>query len=258
MSEDIKYSVANGIATIKLNRPEKYNAVSFEMWDQLNDKFLEIEHDPDIGCVILCAEGKNFSAGTDIGNLNEFAVLTPRERGALFGKRMELTNRIFTTMERIPQPIVSSVRGLALGGGFGLAVGVDLVVASENAQFGIATLNLGSMPDVGVPYQLMWTMGPKKAKQYCLMEERMSVVVAEEFGLVNWVVADDQLEVKTQEVAERLASMPRPAVNWAKHALNAVTTRSLADHLKQEATDVSRCVLEPGYVERVNAFINRK
>ena len=139
-----------------------------------------------------------------------------------------------------------------------MAVGGDLVICSETTEFQVATLNLGSVPDVGVPMQLYWNMGLRKAKQYCFLEDRLSAKEALDFGLVNWVVPDAELETETLKMANRLAAAPQPGVGFAKAALNAGVTRTLTEHLKQEAADVGRCVSEPSYVERINAFIARR
>ena len=259
MTDDhILFREDDGVATITLNRPAKMNAITFDMWEQLLDLLFKIEYTPDIRCVVVNASGPNFSAGTDIGDQHTITKLTAPERSALFSKRMESTNRIFTAMERIRQPILCSVRGLAAGGGWGIAVGGDLVICSTTTQFQIATLGLGSVPDVGVPIQLFWNMGLRKAKQYCFLEERLGAAEAREFGLVNWVVEDAELETETQLIARRLASAPQPGVGFAKAALNAATTRTLTEHLKQEAADVGKCVAEPGYLDRINDFIARQ
>lgn len=258
MDDRILFDVTDGVATIRINRPEVHNALALAMWDALVDQLLALEYRADVRCVVIASSGKNFSAGADIGELGAHVGDSPAERSALFSTRMERVNRVCTAMARIPQPILASVRGVAAGGGFGLAVAADLIVASDTARFLVGTVELGSMPDVGVPLQLVRAMGPRKAKQYCLLGEPLGAADAERFGLVNWVVPDAELETRTAEIARRLAAMPQPVTGLSKAALDAAFTRTLAEHLLSEAADVGRCVAAPDYVARVQAFLARR
>jgi len=258
MPEEIELTIEDSIATVALNRPEKLNAITFAMWDELVSTLQDLSFREDVNCVVLAGRGSHFSAGTDVTDLGRHAQLPPSKRAAFFTERLERTNRTFAVLQAMPQPVVSSVRGVAAGGGFGLAVGADLVVASENTRFSAATPGFGAIPDCGVPIQLFWAVGLKKAKQYCLMGEELSATVAADLGLVNWVVGDAELEQKTKQVAEHLASMPRQPLALAKASFGEMSTRSLAGHLAREARDVGACVTDPRFPDRVERFLGRR
>jgi 2-(1,2-epoxy-1,2-dihydrophenyl)acetyl-CoA isomerase len=255
MPEEIELTIDHSVATLTLNRPEKLNAITFSMWDELVLSLQDLSFRQDVNCVVLAGSGSHFCAGTDITDMGRHAQLPPSKRAAFFAERLERTNRTFGLLQAMPQPVVSSVRGVAAGGGFGLAVGADLVVASESARFSAATPSFGAIPDCGVPIQLLWAVGLKKAKQYCLMGEELSAAVAADVGLVNWVVGDDDLEQKTMQVAQHLASMPRQPLALAKAAFGEMSTRSLAEHLAQEARDVGACVTDADFPHRVERFL---
>jgi 2-(1,2-epoxy-1,2-dihydrophenyl)acetyl-CoA isomerase len=257
-SDDVKFALAGGVATITINRPGAYNAMKVAMWAAMLEFVQSIEHDPQVRVLVLTGEGRHFCSGGDVSEFAQTVDLTPQDLATHWMRQADIINPLFVTLERIPQPVVASVRGIAAGGGLGLVAGSDLIVASETSRFFAAQIKLGAIPDSAVSFNLRRAIGIKKAKQYCLLGEEMDAQTGLELGLVNWVVPDGQLAEETDKLAARLVNMPSVAVARTKTALNRSFRNTLSDHFLEEAEDVGRCVSQPDFAREVRAFVDRK
>jgi 2-(1,2-epoxy-1,2-dihydrophenyl)acetyl-CoA isomerase len=258
MSEDLKLTVEEGLATITLNRPTVMNAMTFAMWAEMLEMVQEIEHDPEVRCVLITGAGANFCAGQDIGDFARLAELAPRQLAVTVKRELDKTNPLFLALERIPQPVVVSVRGNVLGGGLSIVAVADLIVASENSKFSAAQIKLGAIPDTSLSFNLRRAIGIKKAKQYCLLGESIDAPTAAELGLINWVVPDNKVEEKTVSVLRSLLSMAPIALARTKAALNNSFRNTLASHAAEESLDVGLCVMAPEFLNNVRAFTGRR
>jgi len=258
LSDDLKFSTDGGIATITINRAGAYNAMKVAMWAEMLEFVQSIEHDPGVRVLVLAGEGKHFCSGADVNEFAQTVNLPPQDLATYWMRQADIINPLFVTLERIPQPVVASVRGIAAGGGLGLVAGSDLIVASETARFFAAQIKLGAIPDSAVSFNLRRAIGIKKAKEYCLLGDEMDAKTARELGLVNWVVTDEQLAEETAKVVARLAKMPALAVARTKTSLNRSFQNSLSDHFLEEAQDVGRCVSHADFARNVRAFVERK
>lgn len=258
MADDLKFGIDGGIATITINRPGAYNAMKVAMWAGILEFVQSIEHDPAVRVLVLAGEGRHFCSGADVNEFAQTIDLPPQDLASHWMRQADIINPLFVTLERIPQPVVASVRGIAAGGGLGLVAGSDLIVASETARFFAAQIKLGAIPDSAVSFNLRRAIGIKKAKEYCLLGDEMDAKTAQELGLVNWVVPDDRLVEETAKVAARLAKMPALAVARTKTSLNRSFQNTLSDHFLEEAQDVGRCVSHPDFARNVRAFVERK
>lgn len=257
MSE-LVMDVVGGVARIKINRPEVMNAMRAEMWPQLGDLVRELEHNRDVRCVLLTGEGKHFCAGGDVMEFASTVDLTPDERATRWMRSADRTNALlFTVLERIPQPFVVSVRGVAAGGGLSLVAAADLAIASENARFHAAQVKLGAIPDSCAAYNFVRHFGIKRAKQYGFLGETMDAETALELGFVNWVVPDAKLEARTEELVCRLVKIPRAAISGTKALMNAAHRQTIAEYSVQEAIEVGVCVKEEDFVRNVRSFVNK-
>jgi 2-(1,2-epoxy-1,2-dihydrophenyl)acetyl-CoA isomerase len=256
--DELKISTDGGIATITINRPGAYNAMKVAMWAGMLEFVQSIEHDPAVRVLVLAGEGRHFCSGADVNEFAQTVDLPPQDLATHWMRQADVINPLFVTLERIPQPVVASVRGIAAGGGLGLVAGSDLIVASENARFFAAQIKLGAIPDSAVSFNLRRAIGIKKAKEYCLLGDEMDATTAQELGLVNWVVPDERLAEETAKVAARLAKMPGLAVARTKASLNRSFQNTLSDHFLEEAEDVGRCVSHPDFARNVRAFVERK
>lgn len=254
---NLAVSIEDGVARITINRPAAMNAVTTQMWAQMLEAMQGIEHDSTVRCVLIAGVGENFCSGGDVKEFASTLDMTASERAKFWVASAEITNNVFMTMERIPQPIVVSVRGMGAGGGMAIVAAADLAIASDTARFFAAQIKLGAIPDSGVSYNMVRSLGLKRAKQFGMLGDVMDAHAALSFGLVNWVVPDDELTARTDAILARLVRTPAKALALTKATFNNAWNESLGDHFAQEARDVGDCVRTDDFAARVRSFVER-
>jgi 2-(1,2-epoxy-1,2-dihydrophenyl)acetyl-CoA isomerase len=258
MTEEVITEIKDGIAHIRLNRPESYNALNSTMSNTMEAFVRRIEHRKDVKCLLFTAAGKNFSAGGDVKEMSDFDKMTSEQLAERIMRRADNANTLWLLLERIPQPVVVSVRGICAGGGLAVVGAADLTIASETASFFVAQIKIGLVPDAALSFNLRRAIGVKRAKQYCFLGDRFDARTALDIGLINWVVPDDKLEAETDALVARLLGMPSLAVSLTKQAINNSFENSLADHIAEESVHIGQCVSHPDYMNSVRAFMSRK
>jgi len=201
------------IATLTLDRPDKRNALSMELMQQLTCALDDIGHRGDVSAIILGASGSVFSSGHD---LSELVDRSAREYQAIFDQ----CTRLMSTVQHIPQPVIAMVRGVATAAGCQLVATCDLAFADERASFGTPGVKIGlfcSTPMVAVSRAI----GRKRALQMLLTGERINAQTAAEWGLINAAVPSDQLESVTRTVAQQIVSASPLIVGIGKRAFYA-------------------------------------
>jgi 2-(1,2-epoxy-1,2-dihydrophenyl)acetyl-CoA isomerase len=256
--QDLLFETRDGVTRITLNRPQAMNAMQSRNWAEIADMLRDIEHDSDVRCVLLSGAGGNFCAGGDVKEFSTTIAMTPKQRARFWMQSADQNNALFLMIERIPQPVVVSVRGVAAGGGLSLVAAADLAIASDNSRFIAAQIKIGAIPDSAASYNLVQSIGIKRAKQYGFLGDVMDAQTALDAGLINWLVPDADLQSETDNLLSRLKAMPRVALQRTKNAINVAHRVSLADHVVQEALDVGACVSEEDYVRNVQAFIDKR
>jgi len=202
-----------GIATVTLNRPEKRNALSLELMEQLTCTLADLGRRTDVGVVILGATGAVFSSGHDLAELVDRSA---RDYQHIFDQCVEMME----TIQRIPQPVIASVRGVATAAGCQLVATCDLAFAEEGASFGTPGVKIGlfcSTPMVAVSRAI----GRKRALQLLLTGERIDARTAAEWGLINAAVPADQLDNHVRRVAEQIVRASPLIVGIGKRAFYA-------------------------------------
>lgn len=228
MTEKVLLAEKKGhILDIILNRPDRYNALSNELMDLLLEALENFAQDPELHVAVLRGAGKNFSSGADI---KEFANAKTQTEEAIH-HRGETSFKIHTAFHAINKPIISSVRGYALAGGCGLALGCDLVVASENAVFGYVEVKRNIVPAL-VLSNLSKLVGRRKALEYVMTGRRVTAAEALQVGMINYMVPDDKLEARTWELAEELAALHPHSVGTIKELFYKVADMELDEGLK--------------------------
>src|SRR5262245_2684346 len=203
----------NGIAALTFNRPSKRNALSRELLDELGQHLSGLQSDKDLRVVILTGAGDAFSAGTDISeltNLTEHESLQTSERG----------QKICDQIESFPVPVIAVVNGVAAGGGCELALACHLRIASTTAQFSLPETHLGLMPAYGGTQRLTRDVAIARALEMMLAGKQIDAATALEFGLLNRLVAPDELMVAARELANEIAALAPLAI---RACLKAVT-----------------------------------
>jgi 2-(1,2-epoxy-1,2-dihydrophenyl)acetyl-CoA isomerase len=254
---DLNLEIANGIARITINRPAVRNACTTAMWAQLSDIFHRLEQDRAVRCVSIEGSGQHFCSGGDINEFSSTLTMSTEERARFWARSADTTNGFFLVMERMPQPVVAKVRGSAAGGGMAIVAAADLAIVSDTASFLAAQIKIGAIPDSGVSYNMVRSLGLKRAKQLGMLGDAIDAATALQMGLVNWVVPDSDLDVRTDALLDRLAKSPATAMALTKRAFNDAWTTTPADHYFQEARDVAACVSDPDYDRLVRAFLSR-
>ncbi|AJP56797.1 enoyl-CoA hydratase [Pandoraea vervacti] len=226
----VLYEVANGIATVTMNRPEYHNAQNSEMTYALDAAFRRASDDDDVKVIVLRGAGKHFSAGHDIGTPGrdihksfERASLWYDHVGKpggefLYVREQEVYLGMCRRWRELPKPMIAVVHGACIAGGLMLAWVCDLIVASDDAFFADPVVRMG-IPGVEYfahPYEL----NPRIAKEFLFLGERMPAQRAYQMGMVNRVVARDQLVAEAQSIAERIGKMPRMGLALTKQAIN--------------------------------------
>jgi 2-(1,2-epoxy-1,2-dihydrophenyl)acetyl-CoA isomerase len=228
------------------------------MREGLFQALADIETDDSIRCVVITGAGDHFQAGGDVKSFNEFIKMSPDERRRTFERRVHGLHPTIFLMERMPKPIIASVRGGAAGFGLSLMMACDMVIASEDAFLTLAYINIGTTPDGSGTYMLPRIVGLKKAMEIALLGDRISAEEAKDLGLINYVVPTGELEAETAKLAKRLANGPTVAIGRTKQLLNASLGNSMEEQLSLEAQNFAACAASNDWVEGVTAFKEKR
>lgn len=247
MSDDVLYEVAEGVAWIAINRPEARNALNTSVREGLKTLFLRAEDDADVRVIVLTAAGdKAFCAGGDLKEMATVGLAVPPP---------DYVPQPGRTLD-ISKPVIAAVNGGAYGGGFLLVQSADLVIASENAKFGISEIKIGRGAPWAAP--LPWLIPPRIAMQMLLTGEPLTASRAYEVGLVNEVVPLEQLRGRTRELAATIAANAPLSVRASKKMVYAVAEHSRTDAF-QAAEDIWESVyLSEDAQEGPRAFAQKR
>lgn len=219
---EVLYTVDRGVATLTINRPERRNALSWDVVRLLRERVASARSDPAVRVLVLTGAGdKAFCAGADLGGMAEGARFLDLHDGR--GKLASL----FVDLWRLGKPTVARVRGYALAGGFGLALACDLVVAADDAQFGTPEIDVGLWPYM-ITVPLMRSMPPKKALELMMTGRRVSAEEALQIGFVTRVVGVDELDGAVAELAAVLASKSPATLRLGRDSFYEVWDRATA------------------------------
>ena len=254
MTDSILYSVAEGVATITLNRPQVLNALDARMIVELRAACERAEHDAAARAVVLRGAGPAFLAGGDVAffraNLARMPALV-REGGA------ELNHAILA-LRRAPKPVLASVHGAVAGAGLSLAAAADLAIAAEGTKFTVAYSKIGTSPDGGATHYLPRLLGARRALELMLLSDAVDAQTALRLGLVNWVTSLEQLGAETEAIARRLALGATLALGEIKRLVNESPDQPLAAQLEAEVEAFARCAGTHDFAEGVIAFVEKR
>lgn len=237
--ETLLYEKQDSIATVTINRPEKRNAWTTQMSEEIIAVFGTMEDDPEVLVTILTGSGeKAFSAGADLGNAKTHKVTTV---GAHLASVSPKGFPVFNAVADYPKPVVAAINGFAVGIGCLITLCCDILLASDNAELGVPQVPLGILPAYGGAVRLARYVGRGKAMEMVLLGERISAEEAYRVGLVNKVVPLSELMPLAQDYASRLAALPPLAVRMAKESLN--KGLDIASLKEAAQTDIYRFML---------------
>src|SRR3954469_4263954 len=233
-SEKLIWSKEAGVGRMIFNNPEKLNAISLEMWEAALEAMADFSADPSVRVMVLTgAGGKAFASGADISKFKD-----ERQEAAAVAHYQATTQKAYETIQAMPIPTIAMIRGYCIGGGTAAAVCCDLRICTENAKFGVPAARLGLGYGRQRARPLFDLSGPAYAKEMFFTGRNFDAREAEKMGLVNRVVADDQLEATVEEMARTIAANAPRTVRCAK----LVVGEALKDASRRDVPATERAV----------------
>lgn len=254
--ETFLYEQRDGIATITLNRPERLNAITFEVYRELTDFFAALRDEKDVRVVVITGAGRAFCSGGDVRDI--IGALQGRDAEGLLDFT-RLTCELIHNMRALPKPIIASLNGTTAGAGACIALASDLRIAAEEAKIAFIFVRVGlAGTDMGATYLLPRMVGLAKATELLMTGDFVSAAEAERIGLYNRVVPRDQLEAATREFAEKLAGGPALGLAKTKEMLNREMHMGFEGALEAEAVAQALCMQTPDFKEAHAAFLEKR
>jgi len=248
----IIFEVKNQVASIQLNRPEKFNSFNREMALLLQKILDDCAADKNIRAIYLTGNGKAFCAGQDLG---ELVGENPPGFEVILSEHY---NPIVSRIRRMEKPVVCAVNGVAAGAGANIALACDIVVATASAAFIQAFSKIGLIPDSGGTFTLPRLIGFAKASALMMLGDKVSATDAEKMGMIYKVFADESFADESFKIAATLSQMPTKGLAYTKAALNASFNNSLEQQLQKEDELQYKAAHTHDYAEGVQAFMEKR
>ena len=253
VEQHVKLETEGGVAWIRLNRPEKLNAIGALMRSQLADAIKSAERDDAVRVVVLTGSGRAFSAGGDIAEMDQgMDSRTPDELGRVLRDEY---GAMFIRLRTMPKPVVCALNGPALGIGASFALACDMRIGTPEASLTEAFINIGLVMEGGASYLLPRLTGLGVAFEMFFTGQPLSAADAHRLGLINRIVPADRLEHEVRELANRIASQPRQALAGAKRAVNRALQSSYEEAVEFESYLQEAQVANGEFPEGVQKFL---
>jgi enoyl-CoA hydratase/carnithine racemase len=275
--QTISYEQVGAVGWLRLNRPDRLNAMTIEMWEELAKLGESLGDDASLRCLVVIGEGRAFSSGIDLEHLLSggggglFAEAgkgggASRDDSPSSGRVIEdkLVSRIgdiqeaYTWLADAPYPTIAAIRGYALGGGLQLALACDLRIATHGTKLALPEHKYGLLPDLGGTYWLPRIVGPAKAKELIFTADTIDAEEALRIGLVNRLVDDADLEPAVTALAERIAGQPPIAVRGTKRCVDQASHQSLGEGLREAAVGQAECIRSADFLEAAQANLQKR
>lgn len=254
--EHFTFGVASGVATLTFDRPEKLNALTFDVYADLRDLLSEIEHRDDVSVLVITGEGRGFCSGGDVEEIIA-ELLKMDSKGLLEFTRM--TGAVVERMRRLPIPIIASLNGTAAGAGAVIALASDLRLMAESSSFHFLFTKVGlAGADMGSAYLLPRIVGLGRATELLLLGDKVTPEAALAMGLTSNVVPDDDLAAETAALAERLATGPSLAYGTTKVLLSRELDMDLGSSIELEAFTQALLMTTEDHAEFYEAFTSKR
>jgi len=249
----IKISREQQVAYVTFCRPEVHNAFNSAMIFELIDLFGRLKGDDDLRVVVLSGEGKSYCAGADLNWMREVKNFTYEEN---LRESLGLADMLYAIYS-FPKPTIGRINGAAIGGGTGLVAVTDIAIAAESAVFSFSEVKIGVVPACISPYVIK-RVGEGKAREFFLSGERLSSQRALDAGLVNHVVADDQLDDAVPKMIRQLLSSGPAALGVCKELLRTVPGQDVDEYKKYTAEVIAKLRLSDEAQEGMEAFLGKR
>jgi enoyl-CoA hydratase/carnithine racemase len=251
-----RFAVADGVATVTLDRPEKLNPLTFESYADLRDLVLQLPYRDDVRVLVLRGEGTAFCAGGDVNEIiGELIRMRPRELMAF----TTMTGDLIRAMREVPVPIIAGIQGIAAGAGSVVALASDFRIVTTSARFAFLFTRVGlSGGDMGAAYLLPRVVGAGRATQLLMLGDTIDAATADRYGLVSELVPDDELDAAVDRLARRLADGPTLAYAQTKALLTRELDMSLAGAVELDAMTQALLMTTDDHAEFHAAFTERR
>jgi len=256
--EHVLTSVADGIGTVTLNRPDKLNAFAGTMRQEVAQAVREMADHEDVRVLVITGAGRAFCAGGDVKKMRERASGATESGLTLRASYRDGIQRIPKAVYDLEVPTIAAVNGAAVGAGCDLVCMCDIRIASERARFAESFVRLGIIPGDGGAWLLPRAIGMSRAAEMTFTGDMIDAETAAAWGLVSKVVAADQLLDETRTLAERIAANPPAAVRMSKRLLRDGQTMGLSASLEMAAAFQSLAHRTSDHVEAINAFFDKR
>jgi 2-(1,2-epoxy-1,2-dihydrophenyl)acetyl-CoA isomerase len=259
--QSLELSVEDGLAVLRLNRPEVLNSLNETILQELLHAGRAIATDDSVRAVLLTGNGRGFCAGADLGAMDtDRSSSACIDRGNNVAEQMEtLFNPVVELFANMSKPVIAAVNGIAAGGGMGLALSADMVIAAESASFmQVFIPQLGIIPDMGSTWFLPRLIGEARAMGMALSGERVDAKTAEDWGMIWRAVPDEQLMEEATRMGRRFASGATYGIAMSKKALRASLHNDLSAQLDLEKESQRLCCSTEDFAEGVEAFSQKR
>ena len=249
--EQIRFEISEGIATLTLCRPERMNAWTYQMSAELVDAIERCNDDAEVGAMIITGEGRGFCAGADIEDTFKSRIDSKATEQRKTSDWVGLLRR--------SKPLIAAVNGASVGVGATMVLPCDVIVASESARFAMGFIKMGLVPELASSHFLVQRMGFGRASEMCLTGRLYSGQEAFDMGLVDHLVAPEELLPKAREIAALIAANPGPQLRWVKQLLTENGSASdLATVQRREGELLKEAYATPEHKEAVAAFLEKR
>lgn len=261
--ENIFFEIKDGIAVLTLNRPEALNSLSLPLMDEMRDAIGRVACDPETKVLVMTGAGKGFCAGADLagppssGHNDAYSGLS---RGEMVSEMMKSHfNPLVEDIDRLEKPVISAVNGITAGGGVGLALAADIVVAARSASFALVFgPKLGIVPDMGSTWFLPRLIGRSRSLALTFLGDRIPAEKAEAWGMIYSCVEDNVLMAEVMAIAKRLANGPSKAYGYIKRAFSESDRNRLDEQLEFERYCQLILCDSDDFAEGVAAFMEKR
>lgn len=255
---DLQTEIADEVATITFNRPAARNAATGPMLQEMRRFLADVASMPDVRCVLISGSGEHFMAGGDVRGFDGKLDLESREREIEFAARARAGAALLVQLARMPQPVVTKVRGAAAGIALGFISASDFAFCASSSVFVLAQVGIGASPDGATTWWLPRIIGARRAKEIALLGQRFGAIEALQMGLVNQVLPDEGLDQAVDTLIGRLVAAPGESVRRTKRLLDLSMQNDLESQLELEAQAFGACAATADFVEGVRAFIEKR
>ncbi len=250
--ETLDIHIKNKIATILLNRPDRLNAFDMKLGNELAEVLQVIKNNDDVRVVVIKGTGKGFCGGGDVKEMHNAS-----DKSQFLRELTKIIHRCVIDLRTMEKPVIAAVNGAAFGAGLSLALACDIIIAADTAKFGTAFIGIGLVPGCGTQFFTKLT-GYQRACEYILTAKTFTAQQGHQLGIINKVVALEDLDRAVKEFTDTFCQLPPIVVGKAKMLINKSMENTMIDHLELESKTAAFSAGLQDFSEGVAAFVEKR